>query len=171
MKKLCWIVVATLISAASASAQTQYQTSFEIGLGYARPAVGRFDMASVLMQGDDYLFETGIGLDINGSTVSTGDETAFSWLIRAAVRPIVLGNTLVHIGGEFSLHTKSAIDVSKTPTEVGTLTAVSALFGVSQPLVDHFNVSVQIYPIVLEFGSQDTVVRIVRASIGAHLLF
>jgi len=159
--KSCGIGLATLLWASAAGAQTQYQTTFEVGIGYARPGIGGFDMASVLVQSDEYLFESGIGFDINGGA---GGDTVFSWLIRGALRPIVLGNTRVHIGGEFSLHTNSTDDGS-------TLTSVGPLFGASYPITDHLNVAVHVFPFVFAFGNQDTVLDVAKAQLGGHLLF
>jgi hypothetical protein len=160
-------MLATLLSAGTASAQSQYQTTFEAGIGYARPGIGGFDMVSVLLQADDYLVETGIGIDVNGSPLPGSTETALSWLIRAALRPVVIGNTLLHVGGEFSLHTNSAVDEG----DIGMLTSVGVLFGVSQPLADHLNVAVHVFPFVFEFGNSDTVLNLARAQLGAHILF
>ena len=159
--KSCGIAGVMLLLAGAAGAQSQYQTTFEVGVGYARPGIGRFDMVSLLLQSDKYLFESGIGIDINGEN---GGDTVFSWLIRGAGRAITLGNTLVHIGGEFSLHTNSTSDG-------GSLTTVAPLFGTSYGVTDHLNVAVHIFPIVFAFGNPDTVVQIAKAQLGAHLMF
>ena len=110
MKKTlgCWMVFA-MLACSSAQAQSQYQTTFEVGLGYARPGIGGFDMVTLLLQGDEFLVETGLGFEINGSPVAS-NETTVSWLLRAAARPVVAGNTVVHLGGEFSLHTNATRD-------------------------------------------------------------
>jgi hypothetical protein len=165
-KKLCWVFLATLVLAAPASAQTQVETAFEVGLGYGRPAVrstfgtGNFDMATLLIQGDDYLFETGIGLGFGGDTI-------FSWMIRGAARPIMISNVSIHTGAEFSLHTNSTVDADG----VGTLTGLGLFFGVSHQVADHINGSVNVYPLSFSFGGADTLVDIGRATFGAHFLF
>ena len=165
MTKKCakWggIVFLTLLLAGAAAAQSQYQTTFEVGIGYGRPGIGRFDMATLLVQSDKYLFESGIGIDVNGEN---GGDTVFSWLIRGASRAIVLGNTVVHIGGEFSLHTNSTSDD-------GTLTSVGPFFGTSYGVTDHLNVAVHVFPFVFAFGNPDTVMQIAKAQLGAHLMF
>lgn len=168
MKKMlgCWLVLAMLACAVTAQAQSQYQTTFEVGLGYARPGIGGFDMMTLLLQGDEFLFETGVGLDINGSPVNS-DDTTFSWLLRAAARPIVQGNTIVHVGGEFTLHTNATVDNG----DIKTLTSVAMLVGTSYQIADHLNVSLHIFPFVLDFGGSDTGVSLARAQLGAHLLF
>lgn len=168
MKKMlgCWLVLAMLACAVSAQAQSQYQTTFEVGLGYARPGIGGFDMMTLLLQGDEFFVETGIGVDINGSPVSS-DDTTFSWLLRAAARPIVQGNTVVHVGGEFSLHTNATMDGA----DIKTLTSVAMLVGSSHQIADHLNVSLHIFPFVLDFGGTDTGVSLMRAQLGAHILF
>ena len=167
-KKLCWVFLATLVFAAPASAQKQIETAFEVGLGYASPAVspnagtgGIQDMASLLVQGDDYLFETGIGLSFGGDTV-------FGWLIRGAARPFMVGNVLIHTGAEFSLHTNSII---KSDGTIGTMTGLGLLFGVSHQITDRINGSVNIYPLAFTFGGSDTITTIGVAKLGAHFLF
>jgi hypothetical protein len=169
MKKMLggWMVLAMLACAATAQAQSQYQTTFEVGVGYARPGIGRFDMMTLLLQGDDFIFESGLGFDINGSPQDS-DKSTVSWLIRAAARPVVSGNTIVHVGGEFSLHTNAA---RNSDGEIKTLTSVGLLIGVSQQVADHLNVEMHIFPFVLDFGNPDTGVRLVRAQLGAHMLF
>ncbi len=169
MKKMlgCWMVLAMLACATATEAQSQYQTTFEAGIGYARPGIGGFDMVTLLLQGDEFLFETGLGFDINGSPVDS-DETTVSWLLRAAARPVVSGNTVIHVGGEFSLHTNATRNSSG---EVKTLTSVGLLVGASQQIADHLNVGLHLFPFVLDFGGPDTGVSLLRAQVGAHLLF
>ena len=164
MKKWCVIVGMMLVGAGAASAQSQYQTSFEAGIGYTRPGAGGFDMMTLLLQSDSYLFETGIGIDFNGG--SNGD-TVFSWLLRGALRPAVAGNTIIHAGAEFSMHTNSAFD----PPDIGSLSTVGILFGASHPLTDHLNFEVHVFPVVMEFGNEETVTRFLTAQLGAHILF
>lgn len=165
MKKWCAIVVTgMLFGAGVAEAQSQYQTAFEVGIGYTRPGAGGFDMATLLMQGDDFLIETGIGLDMNGGLNS---DTAFSWLLRGALRPAMAGNTILHVGAEFSMHTNSAVK----DDDIGSLSTVGILFGASHPLTDHLNFEVHVFPLVFEFGNDETVTRILRAQLGAHILF
>lgn len=165
-KKLCWVLLATLALAAPASAQTQVETAFEVGLGYGNPvarnALGGsdFDMATLLIQGDDYLFETGIGLGFGG-------ETVFSWMVRGAARPFLVGNVLLHTGAEFSLHTNSTVDADGAATLIG----LGFMFGVSHQVTDHINGSVHVYPLSFSFGGFDTLVNIGSARFGAHFLF
>lgn len=169
MNKLlgCWIGLVMLASALPALAQSQYQTTFEVGVGYARPGIGGFDMVTLLLQGDEFLVETGLGFEINGSRVDP-DQTTVSWLLRAAARPVVAGNTIVHLGGEFSLHTNATIDSNG---DVTTLSSVGLLVGASQQIADHLNVALHLFPFVLDFGGRDTGVSIARAQLGAHILF
>ena len=164
MKKWCVLVVVVLCGAGVAEAQSQYQTAFEAGIGYTRPGAGGFDMASLLLQGDSFLVETGIGLDLNGGL---NGDTAFSWLLRGALRPAMAGNTILHVGAEFSMHTNSAIK----DDDIGTLSTVGILFGASHPLTDHLNFEVHVFPLVFEFGNDDTVTRVFTAQLGAHILF
>ena len=164
MKKWCVIVV-VMLAGQAAQAQSQYQTAFEAGVGYTRPGAGQFDMVTLLMQGDDYLVETGVGLRIDG-------ETQFSWLIRGALRPAVAGNTILHVGAEYSLHTNSTLkDIGAGVQELNSLSTVGLLFGASHPLTDHLNFEVHVFPLVFEFGGNDTVTRVLTAQLGAHILF
>lgn len=165
MKKACWVLVASLLTAAPAAGQSQYQTSFEFGLGYTRPAVENFDMVSLLVQGEDYFLETGLGVRINEGVRG---NNIFSWLVRAGARPFMLGNTMGHVGGEFSLHTNATVDKNG---EAKALIGLAFLFGVSHNLTDHFNVAVHVYPLSLEFGGPKTVTKIGVAELGAHILF
>jgi hypothetical protein len=166
-KKLCWVFLATLVLAAPASAQTQVETAFEVGLGYGKPAVrsilgsGGFDMATLLIQSDDYLFESGIALGFGA------DNTVFGWMIRGAARPLMIGNVLVHTGAEFSLFTNSTLDADGAATLIG----LGFMFGVSHQVTDHINGSVNVYPLSFSFGGADTLVDIGRATFGAHFLF
>lgn len=168
MKKWWMIVVVMLAGAGAASAQSQYQAAFEMGVGYTRPGAGGFDMATLLMQGDQFYFESGIGIDVNGGY---NGDTVFSWLIRAAARPVAAGNTLVHVGGEFSLHTNSALKSVGATTETKTLSTVGFLVGASHPLSDHLNFEAHVFPFVLEFGNTETLTSFLKAQIGAHILF
>ena len=174
-KKLCWVFLATLALAAPASAQTQVETAFEVGLGYGSPAArsflsgGNFEMTTLLIQSDDYLFETGIGLGFGG-------ETVFSWMVRGAARPFLVGNVLIHTGAEFSLHTNSTIEGgdSSDPSQIGqpnTLIGLGFLFGVSHQVTEHINGSVHVYPLSFSFGGAETLVDIGSARFGAHFLF
>ena len=168
-----WVFLATLVIAAPASAQRQVETAFEIGLGYASPAIstnvgtgGIQDMASLLIQSDNYIFETGIGLSFGGDTV-------FGWLVRGAARPIMLGNVLIHTGAEFSLHTNSVLKSGGTTgsVELGTLTSLGFMFGVSHQITDRINAEVHVYPLAFTFGGFDTITTIGTARFGAHFLF
>jgi hypothetical protein len=149
---------------AAASAQSQFQGTFELGIGYTRPAVERFDMVTGLLQAQEYFIESGIGFRTNSGF---GDETVFSWLVRAAARPFVIGNTTGHIGGEFSLHTNSAIDDG----EPGTLLGLGLLIGASHPITDHLNFGVHLFPIAFEFGNEEGVFKFGVAELSAHILF
>ena len=166
-KKLCWVFLATLVMAAPASAQKQVETAFEFGLGYASPLVsssvgaGIQDMASLIIQSDNYYFETGIGLSFGGNTV-------FGWLARGAARPFMIGNVLIHTGVEFSLHTNSTVNSSG---EIGTMTGLGFLFGASHQVSDRINVEVHVYPLAFTFGGTDTITSIGAAKFGAHFLF
>jgi len=164
MKKWCVIVVVMLAGAGAASAQSQYQTAFEMGVGYTRPGAGGFDMATLLLQGDPFYLESGIGFGINDGL---NGDTVFSWLIRAAARPVAAGNTLVHVGGEFSLHTNSTYKNG----DAKTLSTVGFLIGASHPLSDHLNFEAHVFPFVLEFGGNETVTNFLKAQVGAHILF
>jgi hypothetical protein len=168
MKKWCVIVVVMLAGAGAASAQSQYQTAFEMGAGYTRPGVGGFDMATLLMQGDQFYLESGIGIGINAAP---DGDSVFSWLIRAAARPVAAGNTLVHVGGEFSLHTNSVAKLEGGATHYKTLSTVGFLIGASHPLSDHLNFEAHVFPFVLEFGGNETVTNFLKAQVGAHILF
>jgi len=165
-KKLCWVFLATLMLAAPASAQKQIETAFEFGIGYGSPAIagglsaGINDMATVLIQGDDYLFETGIGIEFGGNDV-------FGWMVRGAARPFLVGNVNIHTGAEFSLHTNSILD----GTGLGTMTTLGFLVGVSHQIADRINGSVQVYPLSFTFGGGSTITSIAAARLGAHLLF
>ena len=162
MKK--WCVLAVVMLAGTAQAQSQYQTAFEVGVGYTRPGAGGFDMATLLLQGDAYLFETGIGLDFNDAP--NGDEV-ISWLVRGALRPAMAGNTIIHVGAEFSIHSNSAFEGGN----FGSLSTVGILFGASHPLTDHLNFEVHVFPLVFEFGNEETVTRFLTAQLGAHIMF
>lgn len=172
MQKISWVVLAVLLLANPAVAQNQFQTAFEVGIGYARPGIGDFDMATLLIQSDNYFFETGIGIATNSGL---DGDTVLSWLLRAAARPIVLGNTLVHVGAELSLHTNGTFETTGSGTslrvEATTLTSLAGFFGVSQPLNDHFNVALHVFPLAFGFGGDDTITKLATAQLGAHLLF
>jgi hypothetical protein len=165
-KMISTLAAAGLLIAAPVRAQSQFQSSFELGVGYTRPAIESIDMASFLLQADDFLLETGIGIRTNSG--AGGDDTVFSWLVRAAARSFQLGNVRGHFGGEFSLHTNAAVDESG---EIGTLIGLGFLIGASHQLADHLNAEVHVYPITFEFGGEDTVAKIAVAEVGVHLLF
>ena len=169
MKKWCVIVVvAMLAGAGAASAQSQYQAAFEIGVGYTRPGAGGFDMVTMLLQGDQFYLESGIGVGINDGF---NGDSVFSWLIRAAARPLAAGNTLLHLGGEFSLHTNSTAKLEGNTVDYKTLSTVGFLIGASHPLSDHLNFEAHVFPFVLEFGGNETVTNFLKAQVGAHILF
>lgn len=171
-KKLCWVFLATFVLAAPASAQKQIETAFEFGIGYGSPAIsgnasgGIQDMATLLIQSDDYFFESGIGFDF-------ATDTIFGWMIRGAARPFLVGNVLIHTGGEFSLHTNSILSEGGTQGSVklGTMTTLGFLIGVSHQITDRINGSVNVYPLSFTFGGFDTITSIGAARLGAHFLF
>jgi hypothetical protein len=165
MKKATWILLATLLAAAPSAAQSQYQATFEFGIGYTRPIVEAIDMASLLLQGEDFFLETGVGVRTHASVL--GDDAIFSWMVRGGARPFVVGNTVGHIGGEFSLHTNATIDNG----EADTLLGLGLMAGVSHPFADHLNFAVHVFPLAFEFGGEDTVTKVGVGEISAHILF
>jgi len=158
-----WILLA-LLMAAPAAAQSTFQSSFQVGIGYTRPAVDPIDMASLLLQAEDFLIESGIGIRTNSGI---GGDTVFSWLVRGAVRPFLVGNLTGHVGGEFSLHTNSASDNGKASTLIG----LGLLTGVSTTVVNHLNLAIHVYPFAFEFGGDETVTQLIAGEFAAHLLF
>lgn len=173
MKMVSWLLGACLLAAVPARAQSQFQSTFEMGVGYARSVAGG-DMVSALLQADDFLIETGVGIRTNSGALtvrnnqSYGGDTVFSWMVRGGLRPFVLGNVTGHVGLEFDLHTNSAVDENN---DIGTLLGLGFLFGASHAVADHLNLSVHVYPIAFEFGGEDTVAKLLTATFGAHLLF
>jgi hypothetical protein len=163
MKRTFWGLLVLLACARPAAAQSQFQSTFELGVGYTRPAVERFDMVSLLLQAPDFFLESGIGVRTN----SGFGDTVFSWLVRGAVRPFVVGNTTGHLGAEFSLHTNGTADSGGSSTLIG----LGFLVGVAHPLTEHLNFAVHLYPIALEFGGTDTIAKLGVAELGAHILF
>lgn len=173
MKQVSWVLLASLaIAAAPAAAQSQFQSTFEFGVGYTRPAAGDIDMASLLIQADDYFVESGIGIRTNSGV---DGDAVFSWLVRGGLRPFLLGNVTGHIGGEFSLHTNSAVKLEGSGPgarlEPNTLLGLGFYAGVSHAVADHLNVAVHVYPFVFEFGGEDTVTKILVGEFSAHILF
>jgi len=160
--KYGWIL--GLLLAAPAAAQSTFQSSFQVGVGYTRPAVENIDMATLLLQAEDFLIETGIGFRTNSGV---GGDTVFSWLVRGAARPFLVGSLTGHLGGEFSLHTNSAVDNNETSTLVG----LGLLTGVSTMVVNHLNLAVHVYPFELEFGGDETVTKFLVGEFAAHFLF
>ena len=120
--KYGWIL--GLLLAAPAAAQSNFQSNFQIGLGYTRPAVETIDMATLLLQAEDFFFESGIGIRTNSGI---SDDTVFSWMVRGGVRPFMVGSLTGHVGGEFSLHTNSVVDNGEASTLIG----LGLLIGVS----------------------------------------
>ena len=59
------MLAACLAVAVPSAAQSQYQSTFELGIGYTRPATENMDMVSLLLQADEFFLETGIGLRTN----------------------------------------------------------------------------------------------------------
>ena len=160
--KYGWIL--GLLLAAPAAAQSTFQSSFQVGVGYTRPAVENIDMATLLLQAEDFLIETGIGFRTNSGV---GGDTVFSWLVRGAARPFLVGSLTGHLGGEFSLHTNSAVDNGETSTLIG----LGILTGVSTMVVNHLNLAVHVYPFELEFGGDETVTKFLVGEFAAHFLF
>jgi len=163
-KKWGWVLIATFALVTSASAQSQFETTFEAGIGYTRPGIGQFDMVTLLLQGDGYLFEAGIGL---GANAGLDNEDRISALFRAATRGIRVGNNLLHVGGEFSLHTNSTRDNGESDT----LLSLSVLVGVSHPISEHLNFEVNLFPANFKFGGDETTALIPTAQLGAHIMF
>lgn len=157
--------LAALLLAGPAWAQSQYQSTFELGVGYTRPASENSDMVSFLLQADDYFVESGIGIRTNSGT--RGD-TVFSWLLRAGARAIQMGNVRGHVGGEFSLHTNGTLN---DRNESVTLIGLGFLVGASYQVADHLNLAVHVYPLAFDFGGADTVTKIGVGEVGVHLLF
>ena len=164
MKTTSWVFLAVLLVAAPVAAQSQFQSTFELGVGYTRPTVEDIDMVSFLLQADDYFLESGIGFRTNSGY---GGDTVFSWLVRAAARPFVVGNVRGHVGGEFSLHTNSASDNGDT----GTLIGLGFMVGASHQIADHLNIAVHVFPLAFDFGNTDTITKIGVGEFGIHLLF
>ena len=164
-KTISGLALAILLAAAPVAAQSQFQSTFELGVGYTRPAVESIDMVTFLLQADDYFLESGVGFRTNSGL--NGDDTVFSWMVRAAARPFVIGNVRGHVGGEFSLHTNSASDGN----DIGTLIGLGLLVGASHQFADHLNIAVHVYPVAFDFGNTDTVTKIGVGEFGIHLLF
>jgi hypothetical protein len=152
------LCLAGLLLVGPAWAQSQYQSTFELGVGYTRPATENTGMVRSLLQGDDYLVESGIGIRTGGG------DTRFSWLVRAGARAFQLGNVRGHVGGEFSLHTNSA-------NNGDTLIGLGFLVGVSHQVADHLNLAVHVYPLAFDFGGTNTITKIGVGELGVHLLF
>lgn len=173
MKKTAfWTVLVSLVIALPAAAQSQYQSTFELGVGYTRPSTENIDMVSFLLQADDFFVETGIGVRTKAGIASVsgpgGGDNVISWLVRGAARPFVIGNTTGHIGAELSLHSNSVLDDNG---DVSTLMGIGVFCGVSHQVTDHFNLAVHVFPLSFGFGGRDTVAKIGVAEIGAHILF
>ncbi len=175
MKKAFATFLVLLGGALPAAAQSQFQSTFELGIGYTRPATENADMVTFLLQAEDFFVETGIGIRSKAGVILAtpsggiqGGDTVFSWLVRGAVRPFVVGNTTGHVGVEFSLHSNSAVD---SHGEIGTKVGLGGFLGVSHPLTDHLNFAVHMFPIAFEFGGKDTITKIGVAEISAHVIF
>jgi hypothetical protein len=165
MRRSSGLFLLVIALATPALAQSQFQSNFELGVGYTRPATENVDMVSFLLQADDFLVESGIGFRTNAGL---NGDTVFSWLVRGGIRPFTLGNVTGHVGGEFSLHSNSTI---QDDGDVGTLIGLGLLVGASHQFADHLNFAVHIFPLAFEFGGADTIVKVGVAEIGAHLLF
>jgi hypothetical protein len=164
-KTISWVIIAGLLHAPATYAQSQFESTFEVGVGYTRPATESVDMVSLLLQADEFFFESGIGVRSN---LQGRDDTVFSWLVRGGGRVYQLGNVKGHVGGEFSLHTNSAFDEGGG---LSTLIGLGFLVGASHALADHLNVAVHVYPFAFEFGGEDTTTKILVGEIGLHMLF
>lgn len=166
MKKISRLlmVAACLAVAVPSAAQSQFQSTFEVGIGYTRPATENMDMVSVLLQAEDFFLETGIGLRTNAGI---GGDSVFGWLVRGGMRPFALGNVRGHVGAEFSLFSNSTSDNGESATLMG----LGFLAGGSYQLADHLNLAVHLYPLAFEFGGGDTVTKFLVGELGVHLLF
>lgn len=158
------MLLVVLAIAVPAGAQNQYQSTFELGIGYTRPSTENFDMVSFLLQADDFFVESGIGFRTNSGF---GSDTVFSWLVRGGLRPFVLGNVTGHVGAEFSLHTNSAVDNDG----VNTLIGLGFIVGGAYQVADHLNLAVHVYPLAFAFGGEDSITKIGVGEFGIHLLF
>jgi hypothetical protein len=167
MKKISWVwvVAACLAVAVPSAAQSQFQSTFEIGVGYTRPATENMDMLSFLVQADDFFVESGIGLRTNAGL---GGDSVFGWMVRGGMRPFKLGNVRGHVGGEFSLFSNSTVNGDGDPA---TLLGLAFLVGGSYQVADHLNLAVHLYPLAFEFGGADTVTKLLVGEMGIHLLF
>lgn len=170
MKKTAfWTLLASLVIALPAAAQSQYQSTFELGIGYTRPSTENIDMMSFLLQADDFFVEMGFGIRTKaGLPGPGGGDNVISWMVRGAARPFVIGNLTGHVGAELSLHSNSVLDENG---DVNTLLGLGIFFGVSHQVTDHLNLAVHVFPLAFGFGGADTVTKIGVAEIGAHLLF
>jgi hypothetical protein len=164
--KISWVVVvaACLAAAVPSAAQSQYQSTFELGIGYTRPATENMDMVSFLLRAEDFFVESGIGLRTNAGI---GGDSVFGWLVRGGMCPFKLGNVRGHVGGEFSLFSNSASDNGKSATLMG----LGFLVGGSYQVADHLSLAVHVYPLAFEFGGSDTVTKFMVSEMGIHLLF
>lgn len=157
-------LAACLATAMPAAAQSQFQSTFELGIGYTRPATENMDMVSVLIQAEEFFLETGIGLRVNGGI---GGDTVFGWLVRGAMRPFALGNVRGHLGAEFSLFTNSTSDSDGAASLLG----LGFFAGGSYQFADHLNLAVHLYPMAFDFGGGETVTKLFVGELGVHLLF
>jgi len=163
MRRTSWVLASIVLAASPVAAQSQFQSTFQLGVGYTRPSVERFDMVSGLIQAEDFFIESGIGVRTN----SGYGDTIFSWMVRGALRPFVVGNTTGHIGGEFSLHTNATADTDGSSTLLG----LGFMVGVAHPITEHLNFGVHVFPVAFEFGGVDTIAKLGVAELSAHILF
>ena len=133
MKKISRLlmVAACLAVAVPSAAQSQFQSTFEVGIGYTRPATENMDMVSVLLQAEDFFLETGIGLRTNAGI---GGDSVFGWLVRGGMRPFALGNVRGHVGAEFSLFSNSTSDNGESATLMGLGFLVGGILPAGGPL-------------------------------------
>jgi len=158
------MLAACLAVAVPSAAQSQYQSTFELGIGYTRPATENMDMVSLLLQADEFFLETGVGLRTNAGQ---GGDSVFGWLVRGGMRPFALGNVRGHVGAEFSLFSNSTTDSDGAATLMG----LGFLVGGSYQVADHLNLAVHLYPLAFDFGGSDTVTKFLVGELGIHLLF
>ncbi len=167
MKKISWLLglAACLAVALPSAAQSQFQSTFELGVGYTRPAAENMDMVSFLLRAEDFFLESGIGIRTNEGV---DGNSVFGWLVRGGVCPFKLGNVRGHVGGEFSLFSNAAIDSDGHST---TLLGLGFIVGGSYQVADHMTLAVHVYPLEFDFGGADTVTKFMVGEMGIHLLF
>jgi hypothetical protein len=164
--KISWVVVvaACLALAVPSAAQSQFQSTFELGVGYTRPATENMDMVSFLLRAEDFFVESGIGLRTNAGV---NGNSVFGWLVRGGICPFKLGNVRGHVGGEFSLFSNS----TKNSTGSTTLLGLGFLVGGSYQVADHLDLAVHLYPLAFGFGGSKAETKFMVGEMSVHLLF